>query len=80
MATSSISKFQCTTCIKAIGTLTCRGCGQNFCTIHAGEHRQMLSRQMDEDIIPLHDQIQQNINETNRSMGKRFNRKNSSCS
>ena len=62
MASASTSNdSKCFTCNKSIGTFTCRGCKQNFCITHASEHRQMLSMQMDEDIIPLHDQLQENI-------------------
>jgi len=61
MATSNSSDSKCVTCVKSIGTFTCRGCQQDFCITHAAEHRQMLSIQMDEDIIPLHDQLQENL-------------------
>jgi len=61
MATSISSDSKCVRCVKSIGTFTCRGCGQDFCLTHASEHRQMLLIQMDEDVIPLHDQLQENI-------------------
>ncbi len=69
MASSNSSDSKCVTCTKSIGTFTCRGCQQDFCMTHAAEHRQMLSMQMDEDIIPLHDQLQQDlIQQINKSL------------
>ena len=53
----------CAICGKATGTFMCRGCSKDFCLRHTNEHRQDLNKQMDEDIIPLHDQLRQNINE-----------------
>ncbi|CAF3027549.1 unnamed protein product [Rotaria sp. Silwood2] len=61
MATSS--KPRCATCNKAAGIFSCYGCSQHFCVPHANEHRQLLTKELDEEIILAHDQIQQNINE-----------------
>ncbi len=51
----------CIRCFKSLGTFTCRGCGENYCMIHANEHRQLLLNEMDENIIPLHDHLHENI-------------------
>lgn len=61
MAKASSSTMNCIRCVKSMGTFTCRGCDEHFCLNHANEHRQMLSKQMDEDIIPLHDNFQENL-------------------
>jgi hypothetical protein len=63
MATSTANNSRCATCGKAAATFMCRGCSKDFCMRHANEHRQELAKQMDEDIIPLHDQIRQNVDE-----------------
>jgi hypothetical protein len=63
MATSTANDSRCATCGKAAGTFTCRGCSKDFCLRHTNEHRQELSKQMDENVIPLHDQLRQNIDE-----------------
>jgi hypothetical protein len=63
MATSTANDSRCATCGKAAGTFTCRGCAKDFCLRHTNEHRQELSKQMDEDVIPLHDQLRQNLDE-----------------
>ena len=61
MANSTSANLNCIRCTKSMGTFTCRGCGEHYCLRHANEHRQMLLIQMDEDIIPLHDNLQENI-------------------
>ncbi|CAF1570257.1 unnamed protein product [Rotaria magnacalcarata] len=63
MAFSSSNKPRCATCGKNIGTFTCRGCSQDFCLSHAQEHRQLLGKKMDEDVILIHDQLQQCLNQ-----------------
>jgi hypothetical protein len=60
MATAITKKTPCSTCQKAAGILTCRGCAKDFCYRHVGEHRQELSKQMDE-VTTQHDQLQQTI-------------------
>ncbi|CAF1176808.1 unnamed protein product [Adineta ricciae] len=55
-----IAKRSCATCKKLAGVFTCRGCEEDFCRIHANEHRQDLDRQIDELSID-HDQLQQNL-------------------
>jgi hypothetical protein len=52
---------RCATCGKATSTFTCRGCAKGFCMSHANEHRQELVKQVEEYIIPLHDQLRQNF-------------------
>jgi hypothetical protein len=63
MATSTANGSRCATCGKAAATFMCRGCSKDFCLRHTNEHRQELAKQMDEDIIPLHDQLRQSIDE-----------------
>jgi ribosome recycling factor len=46
--TTAIGKTQCITCGKEKATSKCEGCLQNFCLTHLVEHRQQLSRQLDE--------------------------------
>ncbi len=60
MATATGTKTLCSTCQKAAGILTCRGCGKDFCYRHVAEHRQELNKQMDE-VPTTHDQLQQTI-------------------
>jgi hypothetical protein len=60
MATTTGQKTLCSTCQKAAGILTCRGCGKDFCYRHVTEHRQELNKQMDE-LTTNHDQLQQTI-------------------
>jgi gas vesicle protein len=59
---AAAKKNLCATCEKNTGIFTCGGCSLAFCTKHANEHRQILSKQMDE-IVFVHDQIRQSINE-----------------
>jgi hypothetical protein len=47
MATAT-SRSSCVTCKKERGTVRCEGCLQTFCYNHLGEHRQELSKQLDE--------------------------------
>lgn len=62
MQSSNRTKIPCFTCKKAIGILTCRGCGKDFCYRHVAEHRQELGKQM-EALTVDHDQLQQTIAE-----------------
>ena len=62
MTSSNSQKVLCATCNKASGMFICRGCDQNFCTRHVGEHRQELGRQMDELTVD-HDRFRQNLSE-----------------
>lgn len=63
MASSTSSKPRCATCKKVLGSFTCRGCSSDFCLQHAGEHRQLLTKKMDEEVVLLHDQLQECFNE-----------------
>jgi chromosome segregation ATPase len=47
MATTP-GRTQCITCGKEKVTSKCSGCFQDFCYNHLGEHRQQLSKQLDE--------------------------------
>ncbi|CAF1023650.1 unnamed protein product [Adineta steineri] len=60
MATARKIKILCSTCQKAAGVLTCRGCNNAFCSRDVIKHRQQLNRQMDE-VGASHDQLQQLI-------------------
>ena len=55
-------KTLCSICQKASGSFTCRGCGKDFCSRHVAEHRQELSKQMDE-ITTNHDQLKHTMAE-----------------
>jgi hypothetical protein len=55
-------KILCVICNKTSGLFICRGCGKDFCMHHANEHRQELSKQMD-DLILDHDQFKQKLTE-----------------
>jgi uncharacterized Zn finger protein (UPF0148 family) len=63
MTTSTVNDSRCPTCGKAAGTFMCRGCGKDFYLRHKNEHRQELTKKMDEDVIRLHDQLQQSLDE-----------------
>lgn len=60
MATAIERKVPCSTCQKATGIFTCRGCRKDFCSRHVAEHRQEINKQMDE-VATKHDQLQQII-------------------
>lgn len=62
MAAAVERKVLCSKCKKASGTMTCRGCRQDFCYRHVTEHRQELNQQMDEMVVN-HDQLKQSITE-----------------
>ena len=53
-------KSLCSVCNKPTSIFLCRGCQKDFCTVHAKEHRQELSRRLD-SIILEHDQLKQNL-------------------
>lgn len=50
----------CVKCQKRQGQALCGGCEQWFCMKHLYAHRDELSQKM-EDLIPKHDQIQENL-------------------
>ncbi len=62
MASSTSKRSLCKACNKATSVFFCQGCQKDFCTGHAKEHRQELSKQLDR-IILEHDQLQQNLAE-----------------
>ena len=57
---SSITRQVCIKCQKGLGTTTCGGCQQWFCTKHFVEHRQELAIQMD-NMGQEHDLFQQDL-------------------
>ncbi len=75
MASSTAKTSLCKTCNKVPSVFFCRGCQKDFCTDHAKEHRQELSKQLD-TIIVEHDQLKQNLAEcTNKSNRHPFMKK-----
>jgi hypothetical protein len=60
MASSTTKRSLCKACNKAPSVFLCQGCEKDFCTDHAKEHRQELSKQLD-TIIVGHDQLKQNL-------------------
>lgn len=60
MATMTSGRARCFTCGKEKSTYFCRGCSQDFCFNHLTEHRQILSKQLDE-IETDHDQFRQTL-------------------
>jgi hypothetical protein len=62
MAYSTTKRSLCKACNKAPSVFFCQGCEKDFCTDHAKEHRQELSKQLD-TIIIAHDQFKQNLAE-----------------
>jgi hypothetical protein len=62
MASSTAKRSLCKICNKQPSVFFCGGCQNGFCTDHAKEHRQELSRQL-ETIIIEHDQLKQNLAE-----------------
>jgi chromosome segregation ATPase len=61
MATSII-KNRCVICGKEKASLKCEGCSQTFCNKHFNDHRQELSKELDETEI-TRDLLQQKLNE-----------------
>jgi hypothetical protein len=60
MAYSTKKRSLCKACNKEPSVFFCQGCQKDFCTDHAKEHRQELSKQLD-TIILEHDQLKQNL-------------------
>ncbi|UJR10844.1 hypothetical protein I4U23_015032 [Adineta vaga] len=56
------TKVLCVICTKAKGIFKCEGCSQVFCPKHSTDHRNELSKQLDE-IALTHDLIQQTLNQ-----------------
>ena len=69
MATATTGKAQCSTCGKERSTYYCRGCLNDFCFNHLIQHRQILSKQLDE-IENDRDQFQQTLNERKENPNK----------
>jgi len=62
MTTTTTSKARCVTCGKEKSTVRCDGCSQPFCYNHFGDHRQELSKQIDE-IQSIRDLFRQTLTE-----------------
>jgi hypothetical protein len=62
MATGSSTKKPCCRCNKGGATFTCDGCCLSFCLKHASDHRQELSKQMD-NIGQQHDILKRDIDQ-----------------
>jgi hypothetical protein len=61
MATSLMEKKPCIKCDKGNGIIICYGCQQSFCTKHILNHREDLSKQMD-NIGQEHDLFRRDFN------------------
>ena len=61
MATSTV-KNRCVICGKEKASFKCEGCSQTFCNKHVNDHRQELSKQLDEIEI-TRDILRQTLNE-----------------
>jgi hypothetical protein len=70
MATAT-GKTRCATCDKEELTLRCVGCLKDFCYDHLGEHRQQLSKQLD-DIEVHRDIFRQTLTEQTIDSNKRL--------
>jgi len=70
MATAT-GKVRCVTCDKEKPTLRCIGCLKDFCYDHLGEHRQQLSKQLD-DIEVHRDIFRQTLTEQTIDPNKRL--------
>jgi hypothetical protein len=72
MASLVTNVSMCSMCEKAMGNFTCRGCQKSFCNSHVTQHRQDLSKTMDECMLE-HDQLRQSLSEcTNRPCSHPF--------
>ncbi|CAF3047934.1 unnamed protein product [Rotaria socialis] len=60
---SSSIKLPCATCAKPIGIVRCEGCLKLFCRTDLNEHRNQLSKQL-EEITVEHDLFQQTLNQS----------------
>ncbi|CAF1369725.1 unnamed protein product [Didymodactylos carnosus] len=64
MATASI--VRCTKCAKNAGTITCEGCSAKFCRRCFDNHRQDLSKELD-NIVYEHDMLKQELEKPNEN-------------
>ncbi|CAF2565002.1 unnamed protein product [Rotaria sp. Silwood2] len=61
MASSTIlPKVLCVMCNKGKGSFKCEGCSRMFCPKHSNDHRNELSKQL-EEIVVIHDLTQQTL-------------------
>jgi hypothetical protein len=63
MASAPVQKY-CATCRKGGDVFTCRGCRQAFCAQHVDEHREKLSREI-ENLAQEHDLLRRDLNQEN---------------
>jgi hypothetical protein len=63
---SDTPKKSCATCRKSGDVFTCRGCRQAFCAKHVDEHRQKLSKQV-ENLAEEHELLRRDINRENEA-------------
>jgi septal ring factor EnvC (AmiA/AmiB activator) len=68
MASANV-KARCVTCGKERATSKCGGCLQDFCYKHLGDHRQELSKELDE-VEVMRDLFRQTVNEQKSDPGK----------
>ncbi len=63
---SDTPKKSCATCRKSGDVFTCRGCRKAFCAKHVDEHREKLSKQV-ENLAQEHELLRSNINRENEA-------------
>ncbi|CAF0905755.1 unnamed protein product [Didymodactylos carnosus] len=59
------SKIPCRKCVKNTGILTCEGCSNKLCGKCFNEHRQELSKELD-NVVYEHDTLKQQLETTNQ--------------
>jgi hypothetical protein len=63
--TTEIPPHQCSICQRAGGNCICGGCQTFFCVKHFLEHRQALSTQFDHDVVTSHNELLEEIHQSN---------------
>ena len=66
MSSSATVKKACATCRKSGDVFTCRGCRQAFCAKHVDEHREKLSKEV-ENLAEEHELLRREINRENEA-------------
>lgn len=55
-------------CGRTAGVFSCYGCSRHFCVLHATEHRQLLQKEMNENVLLVHGQLLQSLNENTKKL------------
>jgi len=66
MSSPAIVKKSCAKCRKSGDVFACRGCHQAFCAKHVDEHRQKLSKEI-ENLAEEHERLRSEINRENEA-------------